>query len=354
MKEAKRFDVIECRGSDYEIGLQYGEACGEKIRSNIEMTYASTMLFQNVSREQVVGNVKKFIPLAEAFDPVAIEYVKGIAKGAGVSFEDAFMLRAALELGIFYKNIAGLCTSFAATGEATAGGKTILGQNIDWFENYPVDLLKIKREDGMEQLALSLGGALEYVLNSSGIGFNANLTLCSPQNFRLTVPLGCYIHKAMRQKTIGDALGVLCQAARGTGYYHLASAEGDIVGIESIFEDFNVMHPERDMLVHSNHYLTERFKKGDWIYFTNPDSYIRVHWIKRVMEHNYGRITPQTMMEALADHHNYPKAICCHVDEAKPRPQAVTLVSYIMVPEDLTMYVSYGNPCQYEYIEYKL
>lgn len=45
--------------------------------------------------------------------------------------------------------------------------------------------------------------------------------------------------------------------------YNLASSKGDIIGFESTFDDINILQPKRDILVHSNHYLTERFKKGD-------------------------------------------------------------------------------------------
>lgn len=353
MKEAKALKVIECQGTDSEIGRQYGEACRESFRLGIESVYAFNQQFQ-IGGEQVIANAKKFLPLVECFDPQAVEFIKGLAEGAGISFEDAVMLRASNELVFYSGQISGLCTSFAATGEATEGGKTILGQNFDIFENCSVDLLRIKRGDGVEQLCLTSGGVAEYGLNSAGIGVCLNLTFAPHNTYRLNVPSGCYLPKLMRQRTIGDALGVLCQAARGLFYYNLASSEGDIIGFESTFDDFNVIQPERDMLTHSNHYLTERFKKGDWIGQFMPDTYLRVQRIKRLMELNYGQLTPEMMMEFLADHHNYPGAICRHVDETKPRPQAVTLASVIMVPAEGKMFVAAGNPCRYEYVEYRL
>jgi isopenicillin-N N-acyltransferase like protein len=358
MKEAKALKVIKCQGTDYEIGQQYGEACGEDFRRNVEGVYAFCQQQCQMSKEQVITNVNKFLPLVENFDSQAIEFIKGIAAGASIDFEEALMIRAAGELMLYSGQNSGLCTSFAATGKAVESGKTIIGQNYDWFENSPA-LLWIKRAEGIEQLCLTFGGTyggtFECGLNSAGIGICFNSTMSLHNTYRkLNIPVGCYLPKLMRQRTIGDALGVLCQAARGILYYNLASSGGDIVGFESIFDDFNVMQPERDMLVHSNHYLTERFKTSDWVQSSIPDTYLRIQRIKRLMELNYGQITPELMMEILADHNNYPNSICRHIDKTRTLPHMSTMTSVIMVPAEGTMFVACGNPCQYEFVEYKL
>jgi len=294
--------------------------------------------------------------LLENFDPQAVELIKGIAAGVSISFEEALMVRVLMELMFFYSGqVPGLCTSFAATGKAVISGETFLGQNFDLFDGIPFVLLRIKRAEGMEQLCLVYGGIFECGLNSAGIGIG--FTASSPHRnsgHKLNIPIGCYLPKLLRQQTISDALGVLCQAARSMLYYNLGSSGVDIVGFESTFDDLNVMQPKRDMLVHSNHYMTERFKKGDWYGQSNPDSYIRVQRIKRLMELNYGQLTPKLMMDILADHNNYPNSICRHVDETKPLPQGSTQASVIMIPAEGTMFVACGNPCQYEFVEYKL
>ncbi|WP_278245915.1 hypothetical protein [Clostridium sp. DL-VIII] len=38
---------------------------------------------------------------------------------------------------------------------------------------------------------------------------------------------------------------------------------GRMLGIESIHNDFELLYPERDMILHLNHYITERFKEVD-------------------------------------------------------------------------------------------
>ncbi|SDF26028.1 C45 family autoproteolytic acyltransferase/hydolase [Sporomusa acidovorans] len=346
---------VECQGTSYEMGRQYGEACRDQLAKALEMNINKLRHFAKINREDILANAHKFLPQAEAFDPELIAFLRGEAEGAGIHFDEAFYLRCSLEILLYYGKIASLCTSFAATGMATKDGKTILGQNIDWFSDFPVALLKLRYASGLGQLALSFGGVAEYVLSSRGFGLCANLTLAPRENYRAGLPYGCYLPKVMRQEKIGDALGVLCQVARGTGYYQLASSEGDLVGYESTYDDFNVLHPDKDMQVHANHYLTERFQKGDWGYTIFPDTYLRVNRIKRLMELQYGEITPEVMMKILSDHNNYPDAICRHANQnLSPEHHSETLASFIMVPEERKMYIAYGNPCQSDYLQYTL
>jgi isopenicillin-N N-acyltransferase like protein len=353
-KAEKKFKVIECSGSQYDMGVQYGKACKANVVKSIKMPMGALKALYGASREDVLANAKKYLPASQKLAPGLMEFLKGTAKGAGVSFEEVFALRTMLEQLEYYGAIKGLCTSFAATGAATENGKTIVGQNIDWSPNFPIDLLHLKPKKGPESLTIAFGGILEWSLTSKGLGLAMNLTLTPPKEQTLTVPTGVVAWKAMQQKNIGDALGIFAANARGLLNYVLASADGNLLQIESTPDDYNVLYPERDFMVHSNHYLTERFKSRDNVVVCCPDSYVRLERIKKLMNKHYGKLSPQVMMKLLADHSNYPSAICRHVDKDKPPVlHFETLVSVIMVPEDKTMYVAFGQPCKTKYVKYQ-
>jgi len=353
VKERKKLEIIECQGTSYEVGKQYGTACKEDIRRSAYDLISNIMKMHQVSREDVLHNARKYLPKLEEFDPEGLEFLRGQAEGAGLLFDEVLALKSRFELGIYYRSVAGLCTSFAATGTATKDGKTIVGENFDLTVGMPVNLLKIKYQNGLEQLSLIFGGSCELTLNSAGIGMALNVMFSPPHEQQLCVPCCSVITRAMRQKRIGDALGVVCASGRSILNYLFASAEGDIVGIETRPGDYNVLAPERDILVHSNHYITDRFKRGDGMFgLMEGDSHIRLFRIRRLMERHYGEITPQVMMTILADHNNYPNSICAHFNPAMPRGE--TLASIIMVPADKMMYIAYGQPCSQEYLEYKL
>ena len=356
VKERKEFKIIECSGTPYEIGKQYGTACRDSIRKSIQGLIGGMGFMQRVGKEEILAAAKKYLPLVERFDPDMIEMLKGQAEGAGVTFEEVFALRCGTELNWYYQRIHTLCTSFAITGKATRGGQTIIGQTYDWGPGTPMDLVKTKYNNGLEQLSLVIGAGVggEVLLNSAGLGMVLNVMYSPPEKQALNVPFAYVISKAMRQERIGDALGVVCASGRSILHYAFASAEGDIIGIETHPNGFNVLYPESDMLVHTNHYLTERFKGSDGSFFTSMegDSYIRLQRIKGLIETRYGELTPEIMMDILSDHTDYPRSICKHADMGVNLGE--TIAAIIIVPEDGVMYVAYGQPCKYEFVKYQL
>jgi len=316
------------------------------------------MEIAKVDKEEILDRAERFLPEVETFDPDLIEFLKGEVDGAGISFREAFYLRCSYELVVgSVGHLFGQCTSFAATGEATKDGKTIIGQNIDFCnDDFPFEIVKMKHESGLEQLVLYCVGVDYDGLNSHGIAKCMNGTMNEGLGFSL--PYGCYLAKVLRQKSIGQSLGVLMQSVRGLLYHVMASAEGDIVGFESVSDAFKILHPENDILVHSNHYLTKEFQKADLMYTALscfPDTFLRFHRVKRLMQRRHGEITAEVMMGILADHNNYPYSICRHPDtNLPPEFQSATLASVIMVPGERKMFVANGNPCQCEYVEYQL
>lgn len=357
MKADKQFKVIECSGTPYEIGCQWGEASKENILGSLGQCFKLINHLHQAPREKVIENAMKYLAVVKDFDPYLIDILKGQADGAGISFEEVFTLRCTFELFMYYNQIASLCTSFAATGTATKDGKTILGQNLDWFTGTPIDLIRITHANGVKQLSLFLWG-IEVTLSSAGFGIAANGTWSPPKEYTLNIPFGCYLPKVMRQENMDDAMEILKSVARGLEYYHLADTMGNLIGIESSQDDFEILHPQRNILVHSNHYLTQRFKKGDMASQIIPDSFQRVERIQKLMDTHYGEITPDLMMEILSDHENFPNSICRHPDENLPPEQKLfsseTLTSFVMIPEDRTIFIAYGNPCKYEYVKYQI
>lgn len=355
MKKKTEIKVIECSGNHFEIGQQYGSACRENLVASIESLFTDIGTARNASKSEIISVAMKYLPLVEDFDPDLIEMLRGQALGACVSFDEVFTLRCKLELGMYYQHITALCTSFVVTGDATKGGKTIIGQTYDLGPGTTIELVRNKFEDGLEQLSLVVGCGAggELPLTSHGLGMALNIMLSPAAEQRLNVPCACVIPKTMRQKRIGDALGIVCSAGRSLLYYAFASGEGDIIGIETRPDDFNVIQPEKDILVHSNHYLTDRFKRSDNFFgFMEGDSYLRIQRMRRLIEKHYGELTPEMMGEFMADHNDYPRSICKHTDMGVQLGE--TLAAVVMVPGEGLMQVACGQPCTHEFLEYRL
>ncbi len=356
MKQKKRLKVIECSGTDYEIGRQYGEAAKENIINSVDALMGRVNNFHKASKEEVLTNTRKYLPEVERFDPNLIETLRGQAEGAEVTFDEVLALRCWFELRWYYPKLTTMCTSFAVTGKATSDGKMIVGQNFDVSPGATLDMVKVEREDGSSELSLVYWGGGELTMNSAGVGIVLNVVPTPMEEQRLVVPCCCLMPKAMRQKRLGNTLTLLCTHGRSMLNYTLGSREGEIFCVETKPDDFNVLQPVNDTLVHANHFLTERFKEGN---ARSPgiigSSYVRQQRLERLIGMHHGDITAQKMMEMMSDHNNYPHSVCVHPNEDyPPEARSTTVSSVIMVPEDNVMYATYGSPCQYEYEEYRL
>lgn len=352
----KSFNIIECAGTPYDIGRQWGEACREHLHECFEVNIGAITAGYGVTPADAAVTALKLVPLIESFDPDYLELVKGQAEGAGLTFDEMFTLRCTLELAPYYQQLSGLCTSFAARGAATADGSTILGQNIDWLPTFPLDLLRIRYKNGPTLLSLSLGGIVEYSLSNRGFGMCANSLFTKPDNIHLNIPISCYLFKAMRQDSAPQAFNVLRQTARGMAYFHLAAADGYMVGIESDFHSHQKIEPEKDLLLHTNSYQSACYQAADMAPAVLPDAFPRRERMQKLLDEAHGKITPETMMQILADHEGHPHGICRHVPQTPPGPvpQTRTLASFIMDLQEEAMYIARGNPCRAEYIRYRL
>lgn len=351
-----RPNIIECNGTSYEMGRQYGEVAKKNIFTSVTFMFESLERgFFKARRNGVLKAANKYLENVRAFDPDAIEWVQGIADGSGISFDESFALKSYLEISMNYQQIAGMCTSFALTGPATRNGLTILGQNIDWHPDTPIDLLHMTHSNGLEQLSLCFMGNCTYYLNSAGIGNCANLTISPMGPITNHIPLSIYLWKAMRQPTFDRAMEILGKTSRGIGYYHLADRHGNMAGIESVYDDYTVLKPENHTLFHANHYETDKYKERDLAGTYIPDSFGRADRLRQIVSDSFGNITVNQIMGFLSDHHNYPNSICSHVDDTKPPEMASeSKASFIMIPEELKMYIAFGQPCENRFFEYSL
>ena len=354
-----RLDIIRLKGSFREIGHDWGRAIKGDLRSSIDNELTGIARYISGEKKDLIALSGKLIPAARAYDPQFMEVLEGMAEGSGIAFEEIFALRSLLELMFYCQKLSGMCTAFAATGEATKEGTTIIGQNIDWHPGTKMSLLRISWPGGAEQLSLSLGGIWEYPLTrhpgGSPFGLASTLTVSmTPGQDLEKVPLSIVMNRAARQKRLEAALSVFVNGEQNMGGFVLASAEGEIAGVELADNRYEVLFPESGMMARANHYLTERFKSMDFFAKYWPDSYLRYNRLRVLMQRERGRITPELMMKNLSDHNNYPKSLCTHVDDEAVFAPSRTLASVVMVPEKGLVYIANGNPCKTPFLEYRL
>lgn len=357
-KGKRKLKVVEAGGSPYEMGFQYGAACPE-ISRMLEMT---CKMFGG--RDRVKSLLQKFVPMylpaAEKYAPEIVEEMKGMAAGARVDFQDILFLNITYEIST--PQVMGGCTSFAAAGEAVAGGEVIAGQNFDFIEQWEefVILLKMKPAGGPQIMSVTAAGCLGLIgLNSAGISVNLNL-LKNKESMTPTggVPTHIILRKIFMSRNISEAIATIAAAeGRAAKNYLVTSGQGDIAGIETTTNDMDIQYPIKGIYTHANCFKADRFKSADLAPLFSPDSYIRAPRLHQLLENCRGNLSVDVIKQLLENHNNYPGSICRHPNPGAPlwiAKMAKTLVSIISRPKEQKAYISLGNPCENEYFEYRL
>jgi isopenicillin-N N-acyltransferase-like protein len=357
-KGTKKLKIIDVSGSHYEMGIQYGKACPE-ISGMLDIT---CQLYGGQKKVNSILDkyVPMYLPYMEEYAPEIVEQLKGMAAGAKVDFRDILFLNITYEISV--PTVMEGCTSFAASGDATADGKLITGQNLDHIEPWKdyMILLKMKPANGPGIMAVTAAGCLGLIgMNSAGISINLNL-LRNKDSLELTggVPTHVIVNKLFMSENIDKAIAAIASAeGRSAKNYLLAHGQEGIVNIETTTNDMEIQFPEKGVLTHANCFKTDRFKSTDLAPLLVPDSYIRFPRLLQLMEQHYGNISVDVMKQLLQDHVNYPNSICRHPDKKALLPYArimKTLISIISCPEERKAYIATGNPCENEYVEYQL
>ncbi len=366
MAKAKReIMVVEASGTPYEKGVQYGAACPEEIRKTSKI-FCDLL---GMERAAAFSLGQKFVSQSREYVPDAIKMMEGIAKGAKLDFEEIFFLNVGVDLVCRYGSGAFSpgCTTFAASGEATVDGETIIGQSIDmaaWMEDIMV-ILKFRPNNGPAVISAWIYGCMPaYGFNSAGLGVAANgffYQAVVPDTYNGVPSETLFGYMILQGENISTALRRIYTTPRSNPNqlhvdgYMIANLSGDIVYVESTWNDFNIIYPERGFLVHTNHFVTERFQSADIMGGVSPDSYTRLGRLNTLMTSRHGELSVDVMKELYQEHNDYPDSLCRHEDKKLPEAdQGATSTVFISDLKNQKLYVTLGQACENEFIEYKL
>jgi isopenicillin-N N-acyltransferase like protein len=301
------FPVVEVSGSAYDMGYQHGRQAADLIRKYLNLIEK----LGNVPLSLLCENARAFVPVLDTLSSPFMQEVRGLAVGAGISFEEAVLCQLRTEAAHIQESG---CTAFAVTGSATADGHTLAGQNQDLppeFADVTV-LLRVRPDDGRPRaLFITFAGQLGYAgMNEHGVGlFNTSLYDYEPF---FGVPRQPLKRLLLERSSVGECLSLLA-AQRTCSAANLVLCDGAdrIADVEmrpegtAVFDD---LHPDRRL--HTNHYLTSQFESHET--HTVADSRARLNRLRDLVERNWGKITVDTMKSVLADHLGDPAGICRH------------------------------------------
>jgi len=173
--------LLRLGGSPYDIGYQHGKDGKDGIRDFLNtIIQHGREYFPGLTREKAIAHVSPSIPFIETYTPHLAKEIAGIAEGAAITIQEAYLIQARAEftqISTHEPLIDDGCTSFGIPGEKTEGGEVWVGQNLDLspiYQGFGI-MLHITPDRGPTILCYSQIGSVAHAgINSAGIGLVIN------------------------------------------------------------------------------------------------------------------------------------------------------------------------------------
>lgn len=369
---------VEVSGTPRERGRQYGEGASDLIELAIGYYSAALGEQTGMAWPAITRSVLKWLPLCEKLAPHLVDEMRGIAEGAGTTFEEILALNLRGEFVHNYRaqqaghgatqtaniideeersSIDG-CTSFFLTGTASGTGHTLIGQNWDWrtLTAETTMVLRIK-QDPLPTIVMQVeaGQVGRHGANSAGIALNAN-GMGGAFGSELGLPQTLIRRLVLDQADIASALKMLVKTKPHIASNALlAHRSGFGIDVETTPHGVDWIYPDQDMIAHTNHYqasvppqLAGRYRPA------SVDSLIRLPRVSAGLRKVAAATTPEQGRElvraAMSDHLGFPDGVCTHpTPTSDPLRQWSTLLSSCVDLTSGEYHVAAGYPCETPY-----
>jgi len=342
--------VVEVSGTHREIGRCIGQALRpqlEAVLGRLRTDRPAGVTWQDLLRAS-----SPYLDHSRGAYPRYMEELEGIAEGADLPFDEVFLgiCEELWEPAAWRGGPARGCTDFAARGPATADGSTLLAHTNDLAPEAESDLviLKVCSDEEPEFLAVSVAGlGFSAGFNAAGVSLTGNEV--SSNDVRPGVPRQLVVRAILGARRLGEAMDACLLPTRASSYNNvIADAHGEIYSVEGSATDCEPIYIEGDVLAHANHYVAPPMRRFEADRSDTGGSVIRHNRAMRLLRDNYGRLSPELLMQLLADHADFPTSICKHGIES------VTVFSMIIDLGHLRAWIGRGRPCQTTYVEHRL
>jgi hypothetical protein len=375
--------VVVVSGTNYEMGVQYGEQSAAAIVHNVALF--KSRLYDKFGSEKVTKDMQVWDYYLKKHDPVYGDWLRGIMegckrKGHVVTYLDLIALmvyptefwarpKAAYPAETQLASIGGVpspssqgeyhgCTTFAAAGAKTADGKPIHAitsmSPIETMDN--IILLAFPKE-GISFVSQTYAGRVNgnYAMNSQG--FSWTMTAIMSDNPAWGMPPEVYFHYLAQMTASSDeALAYLKSTPKGgvTGGFILTDASGNISAFEGISDKFHLSKPgdrgeSGQFIVETNHLIDPSLKSLNPKWLPAIGTYARYNTIFQLLQ----EATPGSVNFAFGknffasdDWYDAAKAVW-HRNQPGIRQVSNSHSSVsqsIFFPADLVAYLQTGTP----------
>jgi isopenicillin-N N-acyltransferase like protein len=229
--------VVEVRGDGRSRGRAHGEALRDRILAGLERWDADverrigTPAADYIAR--LIGETS-FLPAIERHTPDLLAEVRGIAEGAGVSFERVLAYNL-MDEEWWFAQTPGVRQACSAIAVAAQDGRPALAaQNMDLPEvmDGGQAVLRSTTPDGLESVVLTAAGMIGLTgCNSAGLGLCVN-TLSMLRHAGDGLPVAFVMRSVLDRRSVADAERFLRAVPHASGQHYGLASRDATVGLE--------------------------------------------------------------------------------------------------------------------------
>jgi isopenicillin-N N-acyltransferase-like protein len=326
-------------GSPFERGFIHGRKFAERIRPQVQELWASAESGAlSKTLEKSASYIGRFFP------DINLE-IEGIAAGAGVPFEQAFLFN---NRSILAAQPDG-CSNVAFVKD----GSVVVGANKD-VPNPDPGIYFVKRvlpSSGRSWLGYShIGRLWGYGINDAGLCTAG--TMAEPLQNRDPFPsIGLYLVSPIILAECGsvrEAISLLLglEAVSESGNIMLADSGGEVAVMEVSPDKRIVRKTENGRILSTNFYASGEIEHGSEEAFMSETTarYATIEMLLSAQE------APSVEgMKAILSSHAESGPVCRHDSIGYS-----TALSFIAMPSDMRLLICGGPPCKNEYTAYTL
>jgi len=356
------------KGSFYDMGIKYGEACKKEIKLFIKVIYfmvsiskkpgstaftpnmmylLSTMITLRGDKKRFKESLKGFEENITKYFPQALEMIRGISEGSQCDYEDVLFLNIAVDVLLN-------CSCWGASGSSTIGNKVLIGMNADeekMTQKYEV-MVHMKPNKGYEVKGTAMMGSvcLNHGMNETGFSLASHLYFLKSEGRNTqNIPIFIMTKALYACKSIEEAVKLyegLPNIDIGAVFY--IGDANQLLKIECSSEERIYDYVKDGVRGTTNLPAAPSIEELDIFRAYKDNQNMNALYREKRMEYllkKYdGKIDIETMIAIATDHGDKDdetngKSICQH-------GKIKTVVSYIADPQNKTMYIYEGNPCE--------
>jgi isopenicillin-N N-acyltransferase-like protein len=275
------FYEIVLSGSPGADGQQYGKQLAGPIKHNIGFYLRWFERVISLPSKDALKIASMFEPVLKKQTPAALEEMRGIAKGAGVTLAEIVAVNARTDLLVMGRlakttgkkaarqldsplfAVPG-CTALSLLGGSKKRPQLALGQNWDWRRELAGQcvVLRLRRKGAPSIVTFTEAGMVGKIgFNQHGLGVCLNFLShrddLSPHGFG--VPVHVLLREVMQCKTLDQAVALVKKSPRCASANFLLAQQKkgnapQMVDLEITSKRVRELRPQNGYLTHTNHF----------------------------------------------------------------------------------------------------